>query len=53
MDYPSIANHLGPLYTTDGSANGTKYSNEKVDELLAGGVATHRRTVSVSSGVGR
>ncbi|MEV6106522.1 ABC transporter substrate-binding protein [Streptomyces sp. NPDC051940] len=31
MDYPNIENFIAPLYTTNGSSNDSKYSNEKVD----------------------
>jgi oligopeptide transport system substrate-binding protein len=39
MDYPSPENYLGPVYGTKGSANGTGYSNPRVDRLLARGNA--------------
>lgn len=34
MDYPSPQDYLGPLYGTNGSSNGTGYSNKEVDKLL-------------------
>lgn len=39
MDYPSPDNYLGPMYTKNGSNNGTGYSNPKVEKLLAQGNA--------------
>ncbi|MQY13563.1 Oligopeptide-binding protein OppA [Streptomyces sp. RB5] len=35
MDYPLIENFITPLYTTNGSSNDAKYSNPKVDQLVA------------------
>jgi peptide/nickel transport system substrate-binding protein/oligopeptide transport system substrate-binding protein len=41
MDYPSMENYLGPLYTTNGSSNYYGYSNPDFDRLVQEGtVAT-------------
>ncbi|WP_327190475.1 ABC transporter substrate-binding protein [Streptomyces xinghaiensis] len=37
MDYPSMENYLGPLYTTDGSSNYYGYSNKEFDKLVQEG----------------
>ncbi len=34
MDYPSMENYLGPVYTTDGSSNYYGYSNPQFDALV-------------------
>ncbi|MFJ8847560.1 ABC transporter substrate-binding protein [Streptomyces cyaneofuscatus] len=34
MDYPSMENYLGPLYTTNGSSNYYGYSNKDFDRLV-------------------
>jgi len=39
MDYPSMENYLGPLYSTTGSSNYYGYSNPKFDELVKQGAA--------------
>ncbi|MFI7573420.1 ABC transporter substrate-binding protein [Micromonospora sp. NPDC049497] len=39
MDYPSMENYLGPLYSTNGSSNYYGYSNPEFDKLLAEGSA--------------
>ncbi len=39
MDYPSMENYLGPLYTTNGSSNYYGYSNPDFDKLVADGSA--------------
>jgi oligopeptide transport system substrate-binding protein len=39
MDYPSMEDYLGPLYTTKGSSNYSGYSNPKFDALVAEGTA--------------
>lgn len=39
MDYPSMENYLGPLYTTTGSSNYYGYSNPAFDKLVAQGAA--------------
>ena len=39
MDYPSMENYLGPLYTTDGSSNYYGYSNPEFDNLVKEGSA--------------
>ena len=39
MDYPSMQNYLGPLYTTNGSSNYYGYSNPAFDKLVADGSA--------------
>jgi peptide/nickel transport system substrate-binding protein/oligopeptide transport system substrate-binding protein len=39
MDYPSMQNYLGPLYSTGGSSNYYGYSNPEFDRLVADGVA--------------
>ncbi len=39
MDYPSMQNYLGPLYTTNGSSNYYGYSNPEFDKLVADGSA--------------
>jgi oligopeptide transport system substrate-binding protein len=37
MDYPSMQNYLGPLYSTNGSSNYYGYSNPEFDELVKQG----------------
>ncbi|MFJ9636499.1 ABC transporter substrate-binding protein [Streptomyces sp. NPDC101178] len=37
MDYPSMENYLGPLYTTNGSSNYYGYSNKDFDRLVSEG----------------
>jgi oligopeptide transport system substrate-binding protein len=37
MDYPSMENYLGPLYTTGGSSNYYGYSNPEFDKLVQDG----------------
>lgn len=39
MDYPSMENYLGPLYSSNGSSNYYGYSNPEFDRLLAEGAA--------------
>ncbi|MBX7265302.1 ABC transporter substrate-binding protein [Micromonospora sp. Llam7] len=39
MDYPSMENYLGPLYSTNGSSNYYGYSNPEFDRLLAEGAS--------------
>ncbi len=39
MDYPSMENYLGPLYTTSGSTNYYGYSNPAFDTLVKEGAA--------------
>jgi peptide/nickel transport system substrate-binding protein/oligopeptide transport system substrate-binding protein len=39
MDYPSIESYLGPVYSTEGSANVYGYSNPEFDALVAAGAA--------------
>jgi peptide/nickel transport system substrate-binding protein/oligopeptide transport system substrate-binding protein len=37
MDYPSMENYLGPLYSTNGSSNYYGYSNAEFDKLVQEG----------------
>ncbi|MCI0385865.1 ABC transporter substrate-binding protein [Streptomyces sp. CNQ085] len=37
MDYPSMENYLGPLYSTDGSSNYYGFSDKEFDKLVAEG----------------
>ncbi|MEV6969337.1 ABC transporter substrate-binding protein [Hamadaea sp. NPDC051192] len=37
MDYPSMENYLGPLYSTNGSSNYYGYSNSEFDKLVQEG----------------
>ena len=39
MDYPSMEDYLGPLYTTNGSSNYYGYSNPEFDKLVKEGAA--------------
>jgi oligopeptide transport system substrate-binding protein len=39
MDYPSMENYLGPLYSTSGSSNYYGYSNQQFDTLVEQGAA--------------
>ncbi|MGW4467192.1 peptide ABC transporter substrate-binding protein [Micromonospora sp. NBC_01796] len=39
MDYPSMENYLGPLYSTNGSSNYYGYSNPAFDALVKEGAA--------------
>lgn len=49
MDYPSPEDYLGPLYATNGSSNGTGYSNKDVDKLLAQAAAASSPDAAVPS----
>ncbi|MDW5324490.1 ABC transporter substrate-binding protein [Plantactinospora sp. KLBMP9567] len=40
MDYPSMENYLGPLYTTNGSSNYYGYSNPEFDRLVQEGTTS-------------
>lgn len=46
MDYPSMENYLGPLYTANGSSNYYGYRNPEFDRLVQEG--TRQATVSQS-----
>jgi len=37
MDYPSMQNYLGPLYSTNGSSNYYGYSSQEFDQLIVDG----------------
>ncbi|MER5453458.1 ABC transporter substrate-binding protein [Micromonospora sp. NPDC002389] len=39
MDFPSMENYLGPLYSSNGSSNYYGYRNPEFDELLAEGAS--------------
>ncbi|MEH1012270.1 ABC transporter substrate-binding protein [Micromonospora sp. CPCC 206060] len=39
MDYPSMENYLGPLYSSNGSSNYYGYANPEFDKLLAEGAS--------------
>jgi oligopeptide transport system substrate-binding protein len=39
MDYPSMENYLGPLYSTNGSSNYYGYSNPQFDNLVKEGTS--------------
>ncbi|MEU5548686.1 ABC transporter substrate-binding protein [Micromonospora sp. NPDC047793] len=39
MDYPSMENYLGPLYSSNGSSNYYGYRNPEFDKLLAEGAS--------------
>jgi oligopeptide transport system substrate-binding protein len=39
MDYPSMEDYLGPLYSTNGSSNYYGYSNKEFDKLVKEGAA--------------
>jgi ABC-type oligopeptide transport system substrate-binding subunit len=47
MDYPSMQNYLGPLYSTGGSSNYYGYSNPGFDRLVAEGVAAPNQTEAI------
>jgi oligopeptide transport system substrate-binding protein len=47
MDYPSPQNYLQPIYSTTGSSNYSRYTNPRVDQLLAQGNAAG----SVAAGI--
>lgn len=47
MDYPSMENYLGPLYTTNGSSNYYGYSNKEFDDLVKQGNAAADETASI------
>ncbi len=38
-DYPSLANFLGPIYTTGAGSNDARYSNEKFDKAVSEGLS--------------
>ncbi len=38
-DYPSLANFLGPIYTTGAGSNDARYTNEKFDQAISDGLA--------------
>lgn len=38
-DYPSLANFLGPIYTTGAGSNDARYANEKFDSAVSDGLA--------------
>ncbi|MEO3818757.1 ABC transporter substrate-binding protein [Plantactinospora sp. B24E8] len=48
MDYPSMQNYLGPLYTTNGSSNYYGYSNPDFDRLVEEGVAAPNQTEAIT-----
>jgi peptide/nickel transport system substrate-binding protein/oligopeptide transport system substrate-binding protein len=48
MDYPSMENYLGPLYTSKGSSNYYGYSNEEFDRLVEEGAAAPTLEESIS-----
>ncbi|WP_407951945.1 peptide ABC transporter substrate-binding protein [Plantactinospora sonchi] len=47
MDYPSMQNYLGPLYTTGGSSNYYGYSNPDFDRLVEEGVAAPNQAEAI------
>ncbi|MBB5871571.1 peptide/nickel transport system substrate-binding protein/oligopeptide transport system substrate-binding protein [Allocatelliglobosispora scoriae] len=48
MDYPSMENYLGPLYTTRGSSNYYGYSNPAFDALVAEGSAAATQEAAIA-----
>ncbi|MFF5174800.1 ABC transporter substrate-binding protein [Micromonospora sp. NPDC000089] len=47
MDYPSMENYLGPLYSTKGSSNYYGYSNPEFDKLLAEGASAPNEEAAI------
>ncbi len=47
MDYPSMENYLGPLYSTTGSSNYYGYSNPEFDALLKEGSAAASQDAAI------
>jgi oligopeptide transport system substrate-binding protein len=47
MDYPSMENYLGPLYSTTGSSNYYGYSNPEFDTLVREGAAAPTQDESI------
>jgi len=48
MDYPSMENYLGPLYSTNGSSNYYGYSNPAFDKLVQEGNAAKTAEEAIS-----
>ncbi|WP_432900530.1 peptide ABC transporter substrate-binding protein [Micromonospora matsumotoense] len=48
MDYPSMENYLGPLYSTNGSSNYYGYRNPEFDKLLAEGAKAPNEEAAVA-----
>ncbi|MEV4841614.1 ABC transporter substrate-binding protein [Micromonospora matsumotoense] len=48
MDYPSMENYLGPLYSTNGSSNYYGYRNPEFDKLLAEGAKAPSEEAAVA-----
>jgi ABC-type oligopeptide transport system substrate-binding subunit len=48
MDYPSMQNYLGPLYSTNGSSNYYGYSNPAFDALVAQGEQAGSQAEAIS-----
>jgi oligopeptide transport system substrate-binding protein len=48
MDYPSMQNYLGPLYSTDGSSNYYGYSNPQFDQLVKDGESAKTADEAIS-----
>ncbi len=47
MEYPSMENYLGPLYTTTGSSNYYGYSNPDFDRLVREGVQAPNQDAAI------
>ncbi|HWH01324.1 MAG TPA: ABC transporter substrate-binding protein [Pilimelia sp.] len=48
MDYPSMENYLGPLFSTNGSSNYYGYSNPQFDQLVKEGAAAKTPEESIA-----
>ncbi|MFD6564414.1 ABC transporter substrate-binding protein [Micromonospora profundi] len=48
MDYPTMENYLGPLYSTNGSSNYYGYSNPEFDRLLKEGAAAKTQDEAIA-----
>ncbi|MEU1885082.1 ABC transporter substrate-binding protein [Micromonospora rifamycinica] len=48
MDYPSMENYLGPLYSTNGSSNYYGYRNPEFDKLLAEGAKAPNEEAAIA-----
>lgn len=48
MDFPSMQDYLGPLYTTHGSSNYYGYSNPQFDKLVAEGSAQPTQAAAIA-----
>lgn len=48
MDYPTMEDYLGPLYSTNGSSNYYGYSNPEFDKLVKEGSAAKTQDEAIA-----